>query len=151
MSAKSTELAKSRGSQFGARNLNSKPPTAPLKPPAKLTLTKQIGLAQKKETTKGTCNYNVQVWQYLTSFVPPENSTPLKGFQLWLAENKDSFGNVGSDELNSVGLQRWKELTKEEKEQYKSPRVPKRKRDEPEADDDIIGSSQQPKASRLSV
>ena len=60
-----------------------------------------------------------------------ENSTPLKGFQLWLAENKESLANDGStgdDDVNAMGLKRWKDLSKEEKEKYKSPRVPKRKR-----------------------
>ena len=61
-----------------------------------------------------------------------ENSTPLKGFQLWLAENKESLANgggpAGDEDVNAVGLKRWKDLSKEEKEKYKSPRVPKRKR-----------------------
>ena len=60
-----------------------------------------------------------------------ENSTPLKGFQLWLAENKESLANggtTGDEDVNAMGLQRWKSLSKEEKERYKSPRVPKRKR-----------------------
>ena len=60
-----------------------------------------------------------------------ENSTPLKGFQLWLAENKESLANgesTGAEDVNAMGLQRWKGLSKEEKERYKSPRVPKRKR-----------------------
>ena len=62
-----------------------------------------------------------------------ENSTPLKGFQLWLAENKESLSNAGpaaavDEDVNSVGLKKWKDLSKEEKEKYKSPRVPKRKR-----------------------
>ena len=57
-----------------------------------------------------------------------ENSTPLKGFQLWLAENKESLAGGGGEDVNAVGLKRWKDLSKEEKERYKSPRVPKRKR-----------------------
>jgi hypothetical protein len=36
--------------------------------------------------------------------------------------------------MNALGLQKWKELSKEEKESYKSPRVPKRKREEPEGE-----------------
>ena len=56
-----------------------------------------------------------------------ENSTPLKGFQLWLAENKESLA-CGGEDVNAAGLKRWKDLSKEEKERYKSPRVPKRKR-----------------------
>ena len=61
-----------------------------------------------------------------------ENSTPLKGFQLWLAENKECLasggGPSGTEDVNAMGLKRWKDLSKEEKEKYKSPRVPKRKR-----------------------
>ena len=63
--------------------------------------------------------------------VAKENSTPLKGFQLWLAENKESLASsqsTGDEDVNAMGLQRWKALSKEEKERYKSPRVPKRKR-----------------------
>ena len=60
-----------------------------------------------------------------------ENSTPLKGFQLWLAENKESLANggpSGDEDVNAMGLKKWKDLSKEEREKYKSPRVPKRKR-----------------------
>ena len=57
--------------------------------------------------------------------------------QLWLAENKESLANgggpgpgpaAGDEDVNAVGLKRWKDLSKEEREKYKSPRVPKRKR-----------------------
>merc|ERR1711874_7083 len=54
----------------------------------------------------------------------------LKGFSLWLAENKSSLG----EDAESEGLTQWKSLAKEEKERYRTPRLPdcsgKRKREE---------------------
>jgi len=47
----------------------------------------------------------------------------LKGFQLYLAENKDSFGGGGQDQMQEVALS-WKELDKESKEKYKQARKP---------------------------
>jgi hypothetical protein len=77
--------------------------------------------------------YSSCPWSTLQLLCPfSENSTPLKGFQLWLAENKDLL--PASEKMNALGLQKWKELSKEEKESYKSPRVPKRKREEPEGE-----------------
>ncbi len=63
----------------------------------------------------------------------------LKGFQLWLAENREAViqknqdpcgTNLDDSEVNSKGLQMWTKLSKDEKESYKSPRVPKRKRED---------------------
>lgn len=67
--------------------------------------------------------------------VPPsflENATPLKGFQLWLAENRDTLTGTDDSEISAKGLEKWKGLSREEKDSYKVPRVPdssKRKRD----------------------
>merc|ERR1719319_1692353 len=47
----------------------------------------------------------------------------LKGFALWMAENKCSLGG-GGDEAQEEGLSQWKALGKEEKDQYRTPRVP---------------------------
>ncbi len=73
---------------------------------------------------------------------------PLKGFQLWLAENRDSILSADQSldecDVNAKGLEAWKQLSKEEKETYKTPRTPvvnggnKRKRDE---DSSVVSSS----------
>ena len=73
----------------------------------------------------------------------------MKGFQLWLAENREELESKHRDldqsDINAKGLQMWKELSKEEKEGYKMARVPvatgssaKRKRDE---EDDMLTES----------
>ncbi|XP_059096826.1 WD repeat and HMG-box DNA-binding protein 1-like [Tigriopus californicus] len=61
-----------------------------------------------------------------------KSASPLSGFQLWLAENRSrltelSESGIEDSAINIRGLEMWKELDKEEKEKYKSPRVPKRK------------------------
>merc|ERR1712013_946846 len=64
----------------------------------------------------------------------------LKGFQLYLAENKDSFSGE-EDKLQELALTQWKSMGKELKDKYKEARVPiksdegKRKRSH---DDDIV-------------
>merc|ERR1711976_329484 len=66
-----------------------------------------------------------------SSTVEDNAKVELKGFQLWLAENKDDLkteNNADDVELQSIGLKKWKELSKDEKDQYKSPRVPGAKR-----------------------
>lgn len=47
----------------------------------------------------------------------------LKGFALWMAENKSSLGGTG-DDAQEEGLSQWKALGKEEKDKYRTPRVP---------------------------
>ena len=51
--------------------------------------------------------------------------TPLKGFKLWLEENRHKLGD-GEDEsaIGIKGLEMWKMLEKSEKEKYASPRLP---------------------------
>jgi len=63
----------------------------------------------------------------------------LKGFQLFLAENKEMFNS----EDQQLALSKWKSMGREEKEKFKEPRIPnsskdngKRKRSEDEAVDD---------------
>jgi hypothetical protein len=59
------------------------------------------------------------------------SGTPLKGFQLWLAEHKEELsaaGPIEDSELAAKGLELWKKLSKDEKDSYKTPRAPKRKR-----------------------
>eukprot|EP00095_Tigriopus_kingsejongensis_P011218 maker-scaffold1959_size23944-snap-gene-0.6 protein:Tk11218 transcript:maker-scaffold1959_size23944-snap-gene-0.6-mRNA-1 annotation:"wd repeat and hmg-box dna-binding protein 1" len=58
--------------------------------------------------------------------------SPLSGFQLWLAENRGQVAAIcdsGTEDsaINIKGLEMWKQLKKEDKDQYRSPRVPKRK------------------------
>ena len=58
------------------------------------------------------------------------------GFQLWLAENKTTLahekGLEDDTEVQTAGLEIWKGMSKEDKEGYKTPRLPtlKRKREE---------------------
>ncbi len=66
----------------------------------------------------------------------------MKGFQLWLAEHRERLlaENPGLDnsDINAKGLELWKAIAKEEKDSYKTPRVPlvassnKRKREKAE-------------------
>jgi len=46
----------------------------------------------------------------------------LKGFALWMAENKASLAQ--GEEAQEEGLARWKALDKEEKDKYRIPRIP---------------------------
>lgn len=75
----------------------------------------------------------------------------LKGFQLWLAENRDTVTNDDEDmiddsDVNAKGLEMWKKLDKQVKENYKTPRVPRIKRKKRDTDD-----STPSKASKLEV
>ena len=60
---------------------------------------------------------------------PSGQQLPLKGFQLWLAENRSSLetkhDGLDANDINAKGLEAWKMLPKEEKEAYKVARVPK--------------------------
>jgi len=64
----------------------------------------------------------------------------LKGFQLYLAENRDSFGGV-QDKVQELALTQWKGMDKELKDKYKEARIPvkggdagKRKRSQDDED-----------------
>ena len=58
----------------------------------------------------------------------------LKGFLLFFEENSQKISEdnniLDSNELRENCLKRWQEMTKSEKEGYKTPRLPKRKREE---------------------
>jgi len=67
----------------------------------------------------------------------------LKGFQLYLAENRDSF-SCEQDKVQELALTQWKGMDKELKDKYKEARLPVRsgeggKRKRSEEDDDAEG------------
>jgi len=57
-----------------------------------------------------------------------------KGFLLWFEENSQAISQeenvLDHDKLHSHCLNIWQGMSKVEKESYKTPRVPKRKREE---------------------
>jgi len=111
----------------------------------------------KLKTGKTGLTKGKQATLFSKSIVGKENAdearsagpTPLKGFQLWLAENKEtvlSSGEAADEaEVAAKGLEVWKGLSKEEKETYKTPRAPKRKR--VDDDDDHGGGGRRVKLS----
>jgi len=74
-------------------------------------------------------------------------SEELKGFQLYLAENKDEFPG-SAEQSQQDALVKWKALEKTVKDNYRSPRVPtKRKRSE----DSVAAAGEKEKRAKTSV
>ena len=63
-----------------------------------------------------------------------EDNKPLKGFLLWFEENSQKVSHdenvTDSDDLRNRCLSIWQTMSKTAKEDYKSPRIPKRKRED---------------------
>jgi hypothetical protein len=62
-----------------------------------------------------------------------DTKKPLKGFLLWFDENSARVSGeeniIDQDKLRDQCLKLWQDMSKEDKEDYKTPRFPKRKRD----------------------
>ena len=115
------DVIKSAGktkSTFGDRKIESK-----LTPPSKVMPSNRIlSLPKKKDKENKTDN------------LKDEKQEPLKGFLLFFEENSQKISEdeniLDSNELRENCLKRWQEMTKSEKEGYKTPRLPKRKRED---------------------
>lgn len=97
---------------FGAKKIEDNSPLT--------SRTVTLGSKKEKENKSG----NVQETQ--------EKKEMLKGFLLWFEENSDKVSRdteiTDSDELRNKCLEMWQSLSSEAKKAYKTPRVPKKKR-----------------------
>merc|ERR1712142_279489 len=74
----------------------------------------------------------------------------LKGFQLYMAENKEMFPGTPEQSQNHA-LKSWKSMEKQDKEKYALPRKPSMKRKRSEDEEAGAGAGEADKKSKQSI
>ena len=99
--------------------------------PSPISTSRMVSLPKKKDKENKTDNLKKE-----------DENKPLKGFLLWFEENSQKVSEkeniLNQDTLRDHCLKLWQDMSKSDKESYKTPRLPKRKREEDNNDNSTV-------------